>query len=171
MKTQLFIENFEIELNEGVQFLLNKQFEDLSNPTEIINDWSKTVEIPFTEANNRIFGYIYNPSRVIVSDGSETGYKRMNIYFDPTKKLNFRLVYNSFVLMEGYAKMNDVKIVANKGTYNITLYGTLGKVFYEMKKITFDLNSENTDYIINGSQYVNEYINKDLVYSSWTSSG
>ena len=43
MKTQLFIENFEIELNEGVQFLLNKEFEDLSNPTDIINDWSKTV--------------------------------------------------------------------------------------------------------------------------------
>ena len=171
MKTQLFIENFEIELNEGVQFLLNKQFEELSNPTVIINDWSKTVSIPFTEANNRIFGYIYNPSRVIVSDGTETSYKRMNIYFDPTKKLDFRLVYNSFVLMEGYAKMNDVKMVANKGTYNITLYGTLGKVFQELQKITFNINDENSEYIIDGGQYVDSVINKSLVASSWNSSG
>jgi hypothetical protein len=123
MRTQLFIENYEIELNEGVQFLLNKQFEELSNPTIIINDWSKTVSIPFTEKNNKIFGYIYNPNRVIVSDGTETGYTRMGIYFDPTKKLDFRLVYDSFILMTGYAKMNEIKYINSKGTYAITLFG------------------------------------------------
>ena len=78
MHTQLYIENFEIELNEGVQFLLNKEFEDLSNPTDIINDWSKSLQIPFTEKNNKIFGYIYNQNRVIVSDGTDTGYTKIS---------------------------------------------------------------------------------------------
>ena len=58
-----------------------------------------------------------------------------------------------------------------KGTYNLTLFGQLGKVFGEMQKITFDTSSSDTDYIIDGSEYVNEYITKDLVYSSWTSNG
>lgn len=48
MNTKLYIENQEIELKDEVQFLLNKQFEDITNPTVIINDWSKTVEIPST---------------------------------------------------------------------------------------------------------------------------
>lgn len=166
MKTQLYIYDFEIELDEEVQFLLNKQFEDLSNPAEIINDWSKTVSIPFTEKNNKTFGYIYNPNRVIASDGTETSYTRMGIYFDPTKKLDFRLVYDSFVLMEGYAKMNDIKMTNNNGTYNITLYGTLGKIFQEMKKITFNLESENEDYIIDCSQYWKSSISAQTVAAS-----
>ena len=150
MRTQLFIENYEIELNEGVQFLLNKEFEHLSNPTDIINDWSKTVSIPFTEKNNKIFGYIYNPSRVIVSDGTETSYTKMGIYFDPTKKLDFKLVYNNFVLMEGYAKMLDIKMTDYTGTYNITLNGQLVKIFQELKKITFDTTTVDTKYLIAG---------------------
>ena len=171
MKTQLFIENFEIELNDNVQFLLNKEFEHLSNPTDIINDWSKTVSIPFTEKNNKIFGYIYNPNRLIFSDGTDTGYTKMGIYFDPTKKLDFRLVYDSFVLMEGYAKMIDIKMTDYTGTYNITLNGQLGKIFQELKKITFDTTTEDTDYLIHGEDYVDEYIDRNLVYNSWTGQG
>lgn len=171
MKTQLFIENFEIELDDNVQFLLNKEFEHLSNPTDIINDWSKTVSIPFTEKNNKIFGYIYNPNRVLVSDGTETSYTRMGVYFDPTKKLNFKLVYDSFVLMEGYAKMLDIKMTDYTGTYNITLNGQLGKIFQELRKITFDTTTEDIDYLIHGEDYVDEYIDRNLVYNSWISSG
>ena len=40
--------------------------------------------------------------------------------------------------MSGYAKMTDIKQTNGKGTYNITLFGQLGRVLYEMKKITFD---------------------------------
>ena len=171
MNTQLFIEGQEIELNESVQFTLNKQFEDLNNPTTIINDWSKTVTIPFTAKNNKIFGYIYNPSMVIVKTGEPDVYKRMYTYFDPSKKLDFQLIYNNMVLMEGYAKMTSIKKSKGSGGYEVNLFGQLGKVFQELNKITFNVNDENSDYIIDGSQYVDATINKSLVVSSWNSNG
>lgn len=40
-----------------------------------------------------------------------------------------------------------------------------------MKKITFDTTTDNTDYLIHGEDYVEEYINKDLVAASWKSEG
>ena len=160
MTTRLFIENREIELDETVQFAITKQFEDLSNPTTIINDWSKTVSIPFTARNNEIFGHIYNPDRLIVSGTSDT---LTGIYFDPYKKLDMRLQWGDDVLMVGYAKMNEVKQNNGKGTYEITLFGELGKVFQEMKKITFDTTTDDTDYLIHGEKYVDEYLNKNLV--------
>jgi len=134
----------------------------------IINDYSKTVTIPFTEANNRLFGYIYKPERMIVDDGTPDSYKQMNVYFDPYKKLDFKLVYNSTVVMEGYAKMNKIKRDGETGTYEITLYGQLGKLFYDMKKITFDKTYDDPTYIINGEQYVDEYINRNLVSLTWS---
>lgn len=315
MSVRLFIENEEIELNESVQFAITKQFEDINNPTTIINDWSKTVSIPFSQKNNKIFGHIYEEDRLIservvptdlmkilkhtpydewytvpplwdaktgtmtstrttntnpnsnlfvldgwkgstyISDilvkdslgvGSvtftynpdvfnrirvkfngnnvDTGFylelggltignrytfsfnvtelDRTNtgndaqvthlvlvegstavtwddiyakpltgIYFNPYRKLDFRLLWDDNVVMTGYAKMNEIKQVSGKGSYEMTLFGELGKLFQEMKKITFDGTSEDTDYIIDGSQYVEEYINRTLVASSWNSDG
>lgn len=161
---RLYIQNKEVELTDDVQFAITSQFEDLSNPTTIINDWSKTVSIPFTQNNNELFGHIYNPDKVIVEGGGSVG-----IYFNPLKKLDFRLEWNSAVLMQGYAKMNQVKMNGDKGTYEITLFGELGKVFSELQKITFDKSSVLTDYIIEGEKYVDTYINQDLVFSSWIS--
>ncbi len=159
---RLFIENIEIELTEDVQVAITKQFEDLANPTTIINDWSKTVSIPFTEKNNQTFGHIYNPDKIVVNGGHPVG-----TYFNPLRKLNFRLEWGSNVIMVGYAKMNEIKQTNGKGVYNITLFGELGKVFQEMKKITFDTSTAEQSYLIDGSQYVDEYITKDLVNQSW----
>ena len=166
---RLFIEGEELVLNEDVQVAITKQFEDVSNPTTIINDWSKTVNIPICPRNNKIFGHIYDPKKIIVSSSSNQ--KLTGIYFDPTKKLDFRLEYGSSVVMVGYAKMNSVTQQNGKGSYNITLNGELGKVFQELQKISFNINDENSDYVIDGGQYVSGTINRTLVNSSWTSTG
>lgn len=297
---RLFIENNEIELTDNVQVAITKEFEDLSNPTTIINDWSKTVSIPFSAKNNEIFGHIFNPDRIVTYktltnylnnntfykakkwDGSAyvedslvsgnvvctlpvqylqvglinnnstyvstknyrcindihtfdftynqaedylfefsfrdltsaapnnevyfaqwyiSGLTNGNVYtisfkhtkdgsnyiisdyclspkqsmigvnFNPLLKLDFRLEWDNSVIMEGYAKLNQVKQVAGKGTYEITLFGQLGKIFQEMKKITFDTTTEDTDYLINGGDYVSTVINKELINASWISGG
>ena len=132
----LYIENKLIELDSEVQFAITKTFEDITNPTSIINDWSKTVSIPFTDSNNEIFGHIYNPDRITLYSSNTS--LTTGMYFDPLKKLNFRLEWDSMLLMQGYAKMTSITKSNGKGRYNITLNGELGKVFQEMKKITFD---------------------------------
>ena len=167
---KLFIEGEELVLNEDVQVAITKQFEDVSNPTTVINDWSKTVNIPMCSTNNKIFGHLYDPKKAIVAS-SDPNQKLTGVYFDPTKKLSFRLEYGSAVVMVGYAKMNSVTRQRGKGTYNLTLNGELGKVFQELQKITFNTNDENSDYIIDGGQYVSGNINKTLVASSWNSDG
>lgn len=167
MQTRLYIEGVEVELDKNVQFSITKQFEDITNPTTIINDWSKTVEIPFTENNNKLFGHIYCPDKAI----AEADDKKIGVYFDATKKLNFRLDYGDSVLMSGYAKMTEIKQTDGKGVYCITLNGELGRIFQELKKITFDKTSVDTDYIISGEDYIDETVSRDLVGECWHSLG
>lgn len=164
---RLFIENVEVDLDESVQFAITRQLEDITNPTTIINSWSKTVEIPFTIHNNELFGSIFSPDRIPVSSATlNTG-----IYFNPLKKMDFRLQYDDMVVMVGYGKMTEIKRESDKDVYCVTLFGELGKVLSEMKKITFDTTSDDTDYIIDGSYYVNEMIDRYLINDSWTSTG
>lgn len=162
---RLFLEGHEVELNESVQFAITKQFEDITSPADIKNDFSKTVEIPFSQKNNKIFGMLFSVDRLIpMSSGQLTG-----IYFNPYKKIDFRLQWNDTVLLQGYAKIINVKKLSNgQGYYSISLNGELGKVFQEMKKITFDTKTEDQQYLIDGSKYVSEQINKELIYNLWT---
>lgn len=161
---QLFIEGQELELTEAVKFAITKQFDDLTNPTTIINDWSKTVEIPFSLKNNQIFGHIYDPHRVILAgDTSLT----TGIYFDPTKKLDFKLVYNAQTIMTGYAKMLTVKQNNGNGVYEIVLSGQLGKLFQEMNKITLDNSQSDSQYYINGRDYFEAQMSAQLIKECW----
>lgn len=165
----LYIENKLIELDSEVQFAITKTFEDITNPTSIINDWSKTVSIPFTDSNNEIFGHIYNPDRITLHTSNTS--LTTGMYFDPLKKLNFRLEWDSMLLMQGYAKMASITKSNGKGRYNITLNGELGKVFQEMRKITFDsaaYTGEDKDkYWIDGSEICSQNIDASELSEMW----
>lgn len=173
-KIRLFIENKEVELNNEVQFNITKQFEDLSNPTVIINEWSKTVSIPFSQTNNKIFGFsnVIDRYPTVSSSGDPIG-----LNFDPNRRLNFRLQDGESVVMEGYAKVNSITQQKGNGVYNITLNGQMGNIFKEIQKIGFDydtslsIGDEENKYKIDTREYFNEPISKELVYECWTSNG
>ena len=156
MKTELYIEGNLVELDESVKFAITKEFDDLSNPTNIINDWTKEVAIPFTNRNHILFGHLYNVNKRYISSG-------VGVNFNPHTKFNFQLIYNGILIMSGYMKMNSITREGGKGHYNITLNGMLGKILSDLKNIGF----KNSEYPIDEKKYVDTYINKELVLLSF----
>lgn len=173
MITRLFLNNEEVELDNKVDFTINKAFEDITDPTTIINEWSKTVNIPFTNRNNQLFGSIFSIDRQILTGGSHpTG-----IYFDPTKKADFKLLYNNSLIMSGYCKLTTVTVKNSGSYYNINLFGQLGNIFHELQQLSFNpdlTDPSNVKYTIGKKvgdtyqPYVDEFITKDLVKEAWT---
>lgn len=167
-KLRIFIEGRELDTLDSVTVPITKQFEELSDPTVICNDYSKTVTVPLSKNNNAIFGHCYNPDRLIVAGDEDT--PLVGIYFDPYKKLECRLQWGDDVFFTGYAKM--LKVTENG--YEVTINGELGKIFQELQKITFDKSKyedaeDVAKYWIDGSKYVSTQISKDLVYDCWNS--
>lgn len=160
---RLFLENQEIELSEQSIIAITRQFEEITNPTIICNDWSKTIQIPFTTKNNRIFGLLYNPDRLT----QESNVSQIGMYFDPYRKIEFRLEYQDSVIMTGYAKNIYSTQTNGVGYYSITLNGELGKVFQEMKRITFEPAEEETQYLLDSAPYYCEQIDASLIYDCW----
>ena len=163
MNIQLFIEGREVELRDDVQFPLTKVFDDLTNPTKIIADFSKTIAIPITKANSLIFGSIYKLDRGLVGGGA----LNIGVFFDPTRKFLFKLVYNSDVIMEGYGKMNNVE-----GAYNVTIYGKIGEVFQEMQKLSynaayFETEAERDKYFLRNPLTYNLTMDRNLIKASF----
>lgn len=162
MKIVLRLEGQIVDLTETINFPLNRTFEELYNPTTIINDWSKTIKIPFTTNNDKLFAGMYDIERNIA-----TGVNNRGIYFNPSKKINFDLLYNNEVIMTGYAKLNDIDV--KNRCYNINLFGELGNTFQEMLKCVFYKTDETLDdkYVIENPLSDTCKLNKEFVIDSY----
>lgn len=160
MNIQLFLYDTEIELDEKISFPITKSFEDLSNPTNIINDYSKNIEVPMTSANNRFFGHIYRDDKI------ETAVVGNFLNFNPHFKIPFRLLYNNELIMDGYAKMNSIDTSAKKRCYNLTLYGKIGEIFYDLQQCTFDHAESKYRYAEPFQPFA---INAEAINTCWTS--
>lgn len=172
MKIQLLLANQEVELTKQVQIPLNKSFQNLWNPTDIVVDYSKSVSIPMTTANNRILGNAYRLDRNVVKN---IGEGNIGIYLDPTKKIPFTLLYNGELLMEGYAKFVSANFSATNKFYNINLFGSLGEYFLKMKSIVTSvdkltdeqkLSDEGIKYVLN-DHLGHTSLNAEYVKNSW----
>lgn len=165
----IYIETFggykALDNTEEISYAITKQFEDISNPSVIINDWSKTVKIPFSQNNNKIFTDLFHPDRQILSN--------TQFSFDPTQRVNFYLEGSSGeVLFKGYLKFIQATTEGNSGYYEVTLNSEINNIFYELSSFTFD-DTKYTDeedkakYYIDGSKYYDEIMSRQLIYDSW----
>ena len=173
LNIQLFLEGQEVELNKKVSFPLNKSFENLWNPTDIIVEYSKSINIPATKSNNRLMANAYRIDRqfIINEDNPNIG-----MFLDPLKRIPMKLVYNGTILLDGYAKYTSATVSSKETYYTFNLYGALGDIFQTMMDCVVDenkLTEEQKSESDGGKKYVIEcpwekyIINKDFVKNSW----
>lgn len=174
---RLYIANKRVDLTDELSLPMNYQLEDFSNPTIIKNGFSKTISIPGTKNNNKLFGEIYKLDRMQHYEewtGGET-LSRMN--FDPSKRTDFQIFKDGELMESGYMQLNDISIDGKAITYNITLYGGLGDFFYNLKynedgttKTLADLRyfiEDDNGNVLPADSELDFTINKELVYDSF----
>lgn len=166
MNIQLFLENVEVELDKPISIPLNKTYENLSNPSDIIVEYSKSINIPMTVKNNNLMGHLYNVSRTIVDGGT----RNIGLYLDPNKRIPFKLIFNGKLIMEGYAKFLSVSYSEKNKYYTLNLYGALGDVLHKLKEVVVDSSKlsegQGEEYVLN-DHCDGDVIDKNYVWSSF----
>ena len=174
---RLYIANKLVDCTDGISLPINYQLEDFSNPTLVKNSFSKTISIPGTKNNNKIFGEIYKLDRMQHYE-EWTGNPELNgINFDPSKRVDFQIYKDADLVESGYMQLNDISIQENNITYNITLYGGIGDFFYGLKykedgtskslaDLRFFIEDENGD-ILPENEELNFKVDKDLIAESF----
>ena len=159
---ELYIDNKAVELDEKITIPVTKQFESLTNPTTIIGEYSNTIKIPCTPANNRLFGCFWHLDTAIVA-GGYTG-----IYFDATKQIPYQLLLDGAMVMDGYLKVNSVDhTTGGKQYYNVQLFGKLGQLFYELKKLSFNPDAVEDEKYLIANPMGQCTLNSALIKRSW----
>lgn len=133
MNVELYINEQLIETGPSISFPLTKQFADLTSPGDIITEYSKQIKVPMSATNDRVLRNMKSLDSTSEWLGD----------VDPTRRLPFRLVYNNSDIMSGYCRVTSIVRRGDSGYYNIVLYGELGRVFRELRRLTFDPKDTN----------------------------
>lgn len=161
-KIKLYFENHLVDNTDNISIPLTKTFDNIQDPMKYYSEYSRSVDIPFSVNNNKLFNHIFNVDSVQNSDPKQPN---IGYNFDPKRKIPFRIEYNGDIILEGYAKLNSITY-ANGGKYNITLFGKFGEIMQELHKLTF-INSESEKYYIDFPKYGKQtQINADFVKSA-----
>lgn len=161
---ELYIASNKVEFNEQVDILYNYQLDDINQPTAVKNSFTKTITIPGTNINNKVFGEIWKLDRV-QGTGGLSGSE-----FNSTKKTDFQLFSNGNLVETGYCKLDDITINGNDVLYSITLYGGLGDFFYNLTEKSADgSRMKLSDLVFENDDDLRYTINMDTVDEAWKS--
>jgi len=163
-KVKLFINGKEVDFTIDPQILFTYQVTDLTNPTAVKNNFTKTVTIEGTPNNNDIFGQYWNLERTLVNAG-EGG-----AFFNSSKKAPFQLYIGSDLYEDGYVKLDNIVTNSGKVEYRCTLYGGLGDFFYNLSVGNNGDQMKLSDLTYTTGDSASEFdftINKDTVKTAW----
>lgn len=158
-KIKLYFENYLVDNTDNISIPLTKTFDNIQDPMKYYSEYSRSVDIPFSVNNNKLFNHIFNVDSV---QNSNPNQPNIGHNFDPKRKIPFRIEYNGDIILDGYAKLNSITY-SNGGKYNITLFGKFGEIMQELHKLTF-INPESNKYYIVSPKY--DRISANLVKSA-----
>ena len=161
MTNELYINGKKVEFDSaGVSILFQRQRTDYTNPTIVKNSFTKTIKIPGTKINNRIFNEIWKLDRVQWSNA-----------FNASKRTPFILINNGNLVEQGYVKLNNIVWNSNTNsyTYEVTLYGELGNLLYGLSYAIDSVTEEVSPLTLADLDFgFNQFkITKDLVSNAW----
>ena len=140
---ELYIDNKLVELSDSIDYSLTKSFFDLSDPSKLCDDWSKTIKIPMTENNKKIFGQWQIPNRA--TGMTNGGNSQTGMEFSPYAKVGYSLYENGMRIMEGHLKMNKTVYSQKDKNFEVTLYGNWNECLHQLQLISNP--DENNDVL------------------------
>jgi hypothetical protein len=100
---------------DDVDIALTFQISDIKDPQKRHADFSKTITVPGSHNNNKMFQHIF-----------DVGIDRL---YNPNKKANCVLMADSTAIMKGYMRLKNIITVDKKISYEIEITGRLADLF------------------------------------------
>lgn len=147
INTEIFVNGQRLELFEDIPMSLNFAIADIREPEKRNTSYSKTITIPGSKANNKIFSHAYEISGMVY--GTD---------FNPSVKASVRVLVHSVQVFEGSLQL--LKIINDRGRieYECAMFGRLVNVFYNWGEDKLsDLDLSKYDHVYNVADIENSW--------------
>lgn len=122
MNTQLFIENYPADMSEDISSLITYEIDNIREFARRATKWSKTIVLPGTARNNKLFGHIFNIGQ---SNAHNAGIANINYNFNVSKYAKCILFNNHMQTLRGVMRILQINIDKGRVEYEISISGEL----------------------------------------------
>ena len=143
---ELYIENQLVDQSDKIDYSIEKSFFDASDPSKLCDNFSKTIKIPMTDKNRKLFGHWEVVDRWTARTGEGQPELNTGIYFSPYLKLHFVLKDCGQTIMEGDARFIKCNYSNKDRNYEIQLNGNWNETMHKLS-ITPLLDLYNEVYV------------------------
>ncbi len=144
--TKVYINNEQIDITDDISIPLTYAIADVREPEKRNTTFSKTVVIPGSQLNNKLFGQIWNVNSSVNSSGTTN----FNPMFNPNLKASAIITYKDVVQFTGIVQLLNVNLLDNyEINYEVAFLGELGNIFQAIENKTLaevDLSAYNHLY-------------------------
>ena len=147
MTSEIFIENKQVDISEGLSNLLTYAIDDIKDIGSRNTSFSKTIILPGTARNNALFGHIFD---VTVMNTYNPALPNTGYNFNASKQAAAIIFQNHIQVFKGILRL--LKIVINSGVpeYEVAVFGELGGLVNAMGNAKLqDLDFSIYDHILN----------------------
>lgn len=154
---RLFIEDNELDVNQGFSNQITYAIDDLQNLDSKATAFSKTIVLPGTANNNRLLGNIFEfgAANFTVDGADNVGYN-----FNASRSAKMKMEYNGVQVIKGTLRLLEIVIDEGLIEYEIALFGELGGFFAKLgnKKIE-ELNFSAYNHTYSITNIINSWDN------------
>lgn len=157
MRTQIFIENNEADISEDLSTLLTFELDNVKDFSSRSTSWSKTVVLPGTARNNKLFGHIFQigQSNVFNENLDNIGYN-----FNASKAADCLIFQDQVQTFKGVLRLMQINLVKGRIEYEAAVFGELAGLNVSLSGgLLEDLDFSAYDHIYNETNIVNSWDN------------
>jgi hypothetical protein len=179
MITELFVENYQVDITSDVDAMISYAIDDIKDFSARNTSFSKTIVIPGTANNNKIFGNVFDPNQSNFSDPNQPN---INYNFDISRSASCILFQGNMQVFKGIIRILQIVIDKDQISYECSLFGELGglilaigtkkleeldfslyDIVYDINAITNSWNPANQSYVIESGPFNIDFVNFTLI--------
>jgi hypothetical protein len=144
MNSELYIEGERADLSKDMSSLITYSIDDVKDFSARSTSYSKTIVLPGTQKNNKIFGHLFNiaSSNEYNASGSNIGYN-----FNPSLSAKCILFQDNIQVMSGGLRVLEIIQIGDVIEYECAIHGNLSSLSYALAgKLIQDLDFSEYDH-------------------------
>lgn len=134
MRTQIFVEGFELDLTDDIACEISYVIDDVKDFGSKNTSYSKTIVIQGSQKNNKIFNHISELGRFIAIENVNTQAPNVNENYTAANGSNCIILVDNIQIFKGKLRVMEVVKYAHHVEYECAVFGELGGFYYELSK-------------------------------------
>jgi len=125
MRTEMYMENSQLDLDTDTSSLITFSIAELQDFASRSTSWSKTITLPGTDNNNKIFGHIFQVGQ---SNQYNPGIANIGYNFNASKSAFVTIFQDNIQTFKGGLRLLQINIDKGRKEYEVGVTGDLAQL-------------------------------------------